>query len=301
MQIEKYISDLLYRYDCVTIPDFGAFLCHIISANIDEKNNFYPPKKQLSFNAQIQQNDGLLATYISKSENISFESAVAKIAAQADGIKRKLSKNEVVNLKFIGELSMSKEGLILFNPCYQKNYLTTAFGLSNFTGSVVDRAAEKTTILTNNTPSYGWIKIAGALILLFGLFNLVGSAYSTQVDKHNDLAQKEANRALDTRIQEATFVLDQPLPAVEFTVRKKTGDYFIVAGAFRVKSNSYKKLEQLHQSGYKNALRIGKNKTGLFQVAYGRYQTRKEAVNQLTEIRKKNNRSAWLLVKRGVE
>jgi hypothetical protein len=84
-------------------------------------------------------------------------------------------------------------------------------------------------------------------------------------------------------------------------VRKKTGDYFIVAGAFRVKSNSYKKLEQLHQSGYKNALRIGKNKTGLFQVAYGRYQTRKEAVNQLTEIRKKNNRSAWLLVKRGVE
>ena len=49
MQLETYISDLLYRYECVTIPEFGAFLTQPISATIDEASNaFYPPKKVLS-------------------------------------------------------------------------------------------------------------------------------------------------------------------------------------------------------------------------------------------------------------
>jgi len=25
MQLETYISDLLYRYDCITVPQLGAF------------------------------------------------------------------------------------------------------------------------------------------------------------------------------------------------------------------------------------------------------------------------------------
>ena len=65
MQLETYISDLLYRYECVVIPDFGAFLTQPVSARIDESNfTFYPPKKELSFNEQLKNNDGLLAKYI---------------------------------------------------------------------------------------------------------------------------------------------------------------------------------------------------------------------------------------------
>jgi len=67
MQLSQYISDLLYRYECVTIPDFGAFLSHPISARIDNAtNNFYPPQKELSFNIQLKSNDGLLTSYISE-------------------------------------------------------------------------------------------------------------------------------------------------------------------------------------------------------------------------------------------
>ena len=68
MQLNQYISDLLYRYECVTLPNFGAFLSHPVSAKINEAtNDFYPPQKRLSFNAQLQSNDGLLASYISPS------------------------------------------------------------------------------------------------------------------------------------------------------------------------------------------------------------------------------------------
>ena len=81
MQLSQYISDLLYRYECVTLPHFGAFLSHPISARINEAtSDFYPPQKQLSFNAQLQSNDGLLASYISDVENISFEVLLTKLS-----------------------------------------------------------------------------------------------------------------------------------------------------------------------------------------------------------------------------
>ena len=58
MQLSTYISDLLYRYECVIIPGFGAFLTRNQSAWIDEASNtFYPPSKVISFNRQLQANE----------------------------------------------------------------------------------------------------------------------------------------------------------------------------------------------------------------------------------------------------
>ena len=81
MRLETYISDLLYRYECVTIPKFGAFLTEPVSAKVnDATNTFYPPKKMISFNEHLQNNDGLLATYIADIEKVPYETAVKKIA-----------------------------------------------------------------------------------------------------------------------------------------------------------------------------------------------------------------------------
>ncbi|HQV36445.1 MAG TPA: SPOR domain-containing protein, partial [Flavobacterium sp.] len=62
MRIEQHISQLLYRYQCVTVPGFGAFLTENRSAQlVQDTNTFYPPKKVLSFNFHLKNNDGLLA------------------------------------------------------------------------------------------------------------------------------------------------------------------------------------------------------------------------------------------------
>ena len=80
MQFDTYISDLLYRYECVIIPDFGAFLTNSVSAQIHESTHtFYPPKKVISFNEQLKNNDGLLANYIASIEKIPFETASKKV------------------------------------------------------------------------------------------------------------------------------------------------------------------------------------------------------------------------------
>ena len=131
MQLETYISDLLYRYECVTIPEFGSFLTQCVSAKIHQSTNaFYPPKKVLSFNEQIQTSDGLLARYIADVEKIPFEAAVNKIQKRVKSLKSYLTEGETLTFDNIGDLSFNKERKMLFEPSYHLNYLTDAFGLS---------------------------------------------------------------------------------------------------------------------------------------------------------------------------
>ena len=74
MNIQPYIAQLLYRYQCVTVPGFGAFLTEIQSAQLTESSHsFFPPKKIISFNGQLQNNDGLLANHIAQAEKTSYE------------------------------------------------------------------------------------------------------------------------------------------------------------------------------------------------------------------------------------
>ena len=309
MQLSLYISDLLYRYECVTLPKFGAFLSHPISARINETtSDFYPPQKQLSFNAQLQSNDGLLASYISDVENISFENATSKIENQVSQLKSRLEKGETVEFKHIGELTTSEEGKLLFVPADSLNYMTESFGLASFVSPSVERQAHQAVVqkleatgaialVPKRRKSALYMKYAAIAVLALGLGGSIGSnIYLSQIEQQNNVALDTANATLDTKIQEATFVIDNPLPAVMVNLKKQSGSFHIVAGAFRVKENSEKKLQQLKALGYSARL-IGVNRYGLHQVVYESFETRKDAEKALYKIRKAQNRAAWLLIK----
>ncbi len=309
MQLSQYISDLLYRYECVTLPNFGAFLSHPISARINEgTSSFYPPQKQLSFNVQLKSNDGLLASYISDAENISFEVATRKIENQVSQLKLRLEKGETVEFKHIGELISSDEGNLSFIPSDNLNYMTEAFGLASFVSPSVERQAHQEVVqklesrgaiaLTpKRRKSALYMKYAAIAVLALGLAGSIGSnLYLTQIEVQNNLALDTANTTLENKIQEATFVIDNPLPAVMVNLKKQNGDFHVVAGAFRVKANSEKKLQQLKTLGFSARL-IGVNRYGLHQVVYESFETRKDAEKALFKIRKTQDRAAWLLIK----
>ena len=310
MQLETYISDLLYRYDCVTIPEFGAFLTHRVSAKIHESTHtFYPPKKALSFNEQLQQNDGLLANYIAEVEKIPYSTAIIKVSKKIKSMKSYLVEGNTIQLKNIGELALNADGKIQFNPSKSINYLTDAFGLSHFNSSEVDREIYRETVeaIEETAPialtpekryNFNWVKYAAAAVLLIGLGGLgVATYHSNSVENHNQLAQEKANEQLDVKVQEATFVISNPLPAATLSLEKQSGNYHIVAGAFRVEANSKKKVGQLRNKGYK-ARKIGVNRYGLHEVVYASFETRTEAQNELYKIRREHNRDAWLLIKK---
>ncbi len=96
--------------------------------------------------------------------------------------------------------------------------------------------------------------------------------------------------------KEVTFIIDNPLPAITLNVDKQEGRYHIVAGAFRIEGNSFKKVKQLQKLGY-NARKIGVNKYGLHEVVYESFEDRVEALRALRKIRYNHNKAAWLLIK----
>lgn len=308
MQLETYISDLLYRYECVTIPEFGAFLTQRTSATIDTAtNSFYPPKKMVSFNEQIQKNDGLLAHYIADVEKIPFEVANKKIAKRVSSIKSHLTQGATVTFKNIGDLTFNVEGKILFEPIYQLNYLTDSFGLSQIVSPKVARETYKThveaiekviplTITPEKRKSKPYFKYAAVALIALTLGGFLSSKYYIdQIESHNQIAQEKAFEQLDAKIEQATFSLN-PLPAITLNVIKQSGNYHIVAGAFRVEDNCEHIVNQLKADGF-NARSLGANKYGLHEVVYGSYETADEAFKVLRDIRNNHNEDAWLLVK----
>lgn len=307
MQLETYISDLLYRYECVTIPEFGAFLTQPVSATISrETQAFYPPKKVVSFNEQLKNNDGLLAHYIADVEKIPFEVAHKKITKRVKILKSYLTQGEVLTFKNIGEMVLNAAGKIQFEPSYQLNYLTDAFGLSQFMSPEISRevysdkvdAIEKVvpiSVTTKKRHATPVLKYAAIAVIALGLGGFAGSSYYVnQIEQHNQVAQEEATQQLETQIQEATFNLN-PLPSITLNVTKQSGNYHIVAGAFRVESNCSKKVNQLKEEGF-SARKIGVNNYGLHEVVYASYEDRLEALQALRTIKREHNSAAWLKV-----
>ena len=198
--------------------------------------------------------------------------------------------------------------MLTFVPSDHLNYMTEAFGLSSFVSPSIERQTHKAVVQkleatagialsSKRRASRQYMRYAAMAVLILGLGGSIGSnLYLAQIEKENILAQERATLRLDAKIQEATFIIENPLPAVMVNLNKQSGDFHIVAGAFRVEANSNKKLQQLKDLGY-NARRIGVNRYGLHQVVYESFETRKEAEKALFKIRKAHNRAAWMLIK----
>lgn len=308
MNIEPYIAQLLYRYQCVTVPGFGAFLTEIQSAKwVESANSFFPPKKMISFNTNLKNNDGLLANHIAQSEKTSYDYAVSAIQYEVLNWKKALEANGSFSIKNIGDISLNADNNIVFKPLDQTNYLTSSFGLSAFVSPAVKReifeqkieALEEDTVITLDTEERSgrsYLKYAAIFVLGLGLTASVGySVYQSQIATATVLVETAVQKQVNNKIQEATFFIKSPMPAVTLSVKESKMSYHIVAGAFREEANADKIFKRLSDQGYK-ARRIGVNKYGLYPVLYGSYATFAEADKAKKEIQKADNPEAWLLI-----
>lgn len=308
MNIQPYIAQLLYRYQCVTVPGFGAFLTEIQSAQwVESANSFFPPKKLISFNANLKNNDGLLANHIAQSEKTSYDYAVSAIQYEVLSWRKALEANGMFSIKNIGDISLNADGNLVFTPADQTNYLSSSFGLTSFVSPAVKReifeqkmeALEETKVITLDTEERtgnSYLKYAAIFILGLSLTGSVGySVYQNQIASETVLVETAVQKQVQNKIQEATFFIKNPLPAVTLSIKENKMSYHVVAGAFREEENAQKIFERLSKLGYK-AKRIAPNKYGLFPVLYGSYSTIGEAEKAKKEIQEKDNPEAWLLI-----
>ena len=308
MTLANYISDLLYRYECVIVPSFGGIVTNEISAKVNHfTHTFYAPSKQVTFNSHLQNNDGLLANYVATAKNISYSKAVEFINDEVSKWNLQINNTEL-ELENIGTFHLNNEQKIIFEPNNTINYLTSSFGFNSFVSPAVKRIAykEKVTHLETITPILSseenkrktpiFIKYAAAAAIIFALGTVGWKEY--QKFEYNNLVAKneQQQQQVDKTIQEATFVINNPLPTITLNVAKETHNYHIVAGAFREPANAKKKLQQLLEKGF-NAQILGVNKWNLTPVAYESFNSRNEAINKLNTIKKTDSQDAWLLVK----
>ncbi|AWG24605.1 SPOR domain-containing protein [Flavobacterium kingsejongi] len=309
MKTEHYISQLLYRYQCVTVPGFGAFLTEIQSASLSESTNaFYPPKKTLSFNIYLKNNDGLLASHISQIEKIAYEDAVIRIQNEVASWKKILEKKETLILKHIGEIVLNFENNLIFTASKETNYLTDSFGLGSFISPSIKREVykEQIQLLEEKAPiaftperraTQSYLKYAAVFVLTLLAAGFGGlKLRQNQINTQTLLVEQAVQEQVQDKIQEATFFIETPMPAVKLTLKEDKLPYHIVAGAFRDESNAQKKYEQLSRKGYKSR-KLEKNKFGLYPVLYGSYSTYEEAQKNLNQIHSHVNDEAWLLIK----
>lgn len=141
MKLEQYISELLYKYDCVIVPGLGGFVANYKSATIQPiQNTFSPPSKSISFNKNLTNNDGLLANLVAQKENINFNVATKNIEESVLLIQQDLKLKKRILLKDVGTLVLDNESRIQFDPANTVNYLLGSYGLSVFQKQPIKRA-----------------------------------------------------------------------------------------------------------------------------------------------------------------
>lgn len=301
MILANYINDLLYRYDCVIVPGFGGFITNRIGAKVNKfTHTFTPPTKQVTFNNLLKHNDGLLANYIASSENISFEKASSAISLSVIRWKNEL-QSKSVEIENLGSLSLTDDKKIIFDPTITVNYLTESFGLKTIESSAITRYKEQLKPLisvqekedTKKIPAFIKYAATAAILLTLGITGLNGYQNNQQSEV---FASQE--KAIQKKIQSATFVISNPLPTISLNViKEETKSFHLIAGAFQFKENAKNKVKQLKAKGFDSKI-IGTNKWGLTQVSFNSYSTRNEATNDLYKIRKTISKDAWLLIKK---
>ena len=289
MKISYHIFNLLQEYDCVIVPNFGAFVARNISAKIShDGSRIYPPNKEITFNKSLIKSDGLLINEISSNENISYEVANDKLNNWVVKSHKKISKQGYIEIKNIGSISLENEKYI-FTPSQNSIFLKSSYGLNSIDSNEIKRST--------NSISNSYLKYAAILIVFLSLAGIFTKSYFDSVNEFNEASYAQANLEIEKKIQKATFNINSSLPTVKLPIKKQYGNFHIIAGSFMLEENSIKMIAALKNKGFIEARKVGVNKFGLLQVAYNSYDTVEEARVALAEIRLSQDINAWLLIK----
>ena len=324
MMLQPYIKDLLYQHECVTIPNFGAFLTRSIHVLIHPDTGvFNPTRKEVGFNQLLTSNDGILANYMAKKENVSYEKALRKIEKEVIVWKQRLNTQHLT-FEGIGEMRLNANKRITFSPFGGINFDLNSYGLRSFirkpifTPSILTEKPKPITIMENEnkddmmfTPSENENESKRSPILRYAIIgvigiSLIGSAYyfgnqylANEKAKATEMAQKK----IKSNVQKATFdlgslseinlTLEANPELIEQTPLAQTF-YSVIAGSYRSIENAEKKLAQLKADGFDAAF-TEVNPEGLNRVAFGRFTSKREALNLHNYIRFALKEEAWYL------
>ena len=144
MNLDQYISELLYEHDCVIIPGFGGIVASYRSSFLNPAHHtFSAPSKRLAFNASLRNNDGLLANHLCNRLSINYQEANFHINGFVEDCMLTLKDGKKLLIEKIGQLYLDNEQNLQFVADSNANYLKSSFGLYTIHTPAVRRITEK--------------------------------------------------------------------------------------------------------------------------------------------------------------
>ena len=268
MDITLYIRELLFGHDCVIVPDFGGFIGNYITARLDKSTGeFFPPIKQISFNKNLNTNDGLLIGKISEANGIDFNEARVIVAKYVTELHKKLNNGETVAFEHIGTFVNNHEGNVQFEPDSKANYCLDSFGLEPLkcfplegydVRKRVIKPVDRDDIKKVHLRKIIWR--AAIIVPLLGL--MVAAPFKTDLFKSKvetstlnplAVAEFEHNKeVVDKSALTENIIITPPAEITnvpeEITIHNI--QYQLITGSFKLSENAQKQVEKLAKSGF---------------------------------------------------
>ena len=275
MDITAFIRELLFGHDCVIVPGFGGFIGNYTPARIDKNSGtFYPPVKQISFNRNLNHNDGLLIGKISGFSNMTYGDTRNMIEEFVADLRKKLEKGEKIVFENIGSFVNNQEGNIQFEPDRNANYLLDSYGLDSFQFLPLEgydvrkriiRHVEKDPVRQASRRKILWrAAVIIPLLAIIVVVPLKTDLFKTKIEATtmNPLvsAEFENNKAaVDGAVTEDFKSLNEnivpeikePETPLSILPENKTDDsFYVITGSFKSETNAIQQVNKLRSEGF---------------------------------------------------
>lgn len=327
MRLDVLIADLLYTHNCVVVPDFGGFLAKEVGAEVQAGTHMMrPPRKRISFNARLVENDGLLAHSYARISGMEYNLATAHIDAVAKAWRRELAAGKKVSLDRLGKLYADEQGNLQFAPSLEDHFLADSFGLGIFRAAPAAPVREKTNIQVSGAPLKvitpkvstssirPWMRAAAVALPLLGL-SWFASYHGIQFVENQSYSGLNVLRFSKMPAEHMVKPLlitpkFQPIALPEVTVSAdglevsqftslpaadQSGTYAIITGSFEDAQNAEVWMKELRKRGESAFLAPKSGK--YYRVAVASYSTEKEARAALAQIQARIHPGAWIYSK----
>lgn len=326
-EMVSHIEFLLHEHNCVIIPEFGGFVVNTMPSRRDGVATFLAPTCELVFNRDLTHNDGLLAQSYMKSDRLTFEAAMQRIAHAVEELKSQLRDTHRVEMQKLGSFVMSDENRFTFMPAHFVR--PSLFGLNRATlrplVQMQSPAVPVKEVATGRGQRFASVAAVAAAMILLMMFllpvsdtnkerqsaQMIGdtSLFGNKASKQHaqEVAQSDILTANATDSSPAlpiaeTAAIEASVEAPAETPTQMLADagphYYVVVGVYELPQVAQKMIETLQNEGFAEVGSL--KRSGRIDVYAASFTDGAEAQAFLQKVYKNypTHSDAWILKRR---
>ncbi len=326
------IVELLFQFDCVIVPNFGAFIKREKPASFSkETQSFHPASVELIFNQQLNEDDGLLTKYIQAKFEYSKSEAASELRNFVEELRIHLFNEGAIQFAGLGRMTLNVYDQIVFNGQPEIPLLQKQFGYQPIDLEPILKIEK---VISN--PRRAKLRyIAAAITIPVIVISSWASLYPEQVkdtyyhyasmvpfntsesqlnyQSHFEIPSKQVaqeekdaliekliaklnndrEECLTISVQKTTVVPVEKLEQIQPVNIPIGKNIHIVVGAFASKRNAKKQIRKLKRKGYEGTI-LKEPSSRLHRVSIEKFATEADAESVLNDFKKKY-KGAWIL------